>query len=92
MQNVRAMRVSTFSIQILTALLHAPRQQLGPHHKLPTPKWAICTSATVVYATSALKAVGVQIPDVFVVSEDVEKGKPEYVAAPLRSGERTRMD
>ena len=27
------------------------------------------------YATSALKAVGVPVPEVFVVSEDVEKGK-----------------
>ncbi|PIL36938.1 hypothetical protein GSI_00629 [Ganoderma sinense ZZ0214-1] len=53
--------------------------EIGPYHKLPKPKWAICTSATVVYATSALKAVGVPIPDAFVVSEDVEKGKPEYV-------------
>ena len=26
-----------------------------------------------------MKAVGVPTPDVFVVSEDVEKGKPEYV-------------
>ena len=53
--------------------------QIGPYHKLPKPKWAICTSATIMYATSALKAVGVPIPDAFVVSEDVEKGKPEYV-------------
>ena len=54
--------------------------QIGAYHKLPNPKWAICTSATSVYATSALKAVGVPAPEVFVVSEDVEKGKPEYVA------------
>ena len=37
------------------------------------------------YATSALKAVGVPVPDVFVVSEDVEKGKPEYVLTSLTS-------
>ncbi len=58
-------------------ILTYPAPQLGPYHKLPKPKWAICTSATITYATSALKAVEVPIPDVFVVSEDVEKGKPE---------------
>ncbi|KAI0774061.1 phosphatase [Fomes fomentarius] len=64
-------------------------QELGPYHKFPKPKWAICTSATITYATSALKAVEVPIPDVFVVSEDVEKGKPEpdpYLLGAKRAG------
>ncbi|EJF62813.1 phosphatase [Dichomitus squalens] len=63
--------------------------EIGPYHKLPKPKWAICTSATIVYASSALKAVGVPIPDAFVVSEDVEKGKPEpdpYLLGAKRAG------
>ncbi|KAM5531931.1 hypothetical protein V8D89_014401 [Ganoderma adspersum] len=65
--------------------------EIGPYHKLPKPKWAICTSATVVYATSALKTVGVPIPDAFVVSEDVEKGKPEPDPY-LLGAERTGVD
>lgn len=51
--------------------------KIGPASKLPNPRWGICTSATKNYATAALKAAGIAIPDVFVVSEDVEKGKPE---------------
>ena len=50
--------------------------QLAPGRTLPNPKWAICTSATRKYATSALGAAGIDIPDVFVVAEDVEQGKP----------------
>jgi len=46
----------------------------GPH--LPKPCWAICTSATRLYATSALSIAGISVPDVFVTSEDVTKGKP----------------
>ncbi|CAL1701125.1 unnamed protein product [Somion occarium] len=51
--------------------------EIAPGGKLPEKRWAICTSATRSYATSALKAAGVPQPDIFVVSEDVEKGKPE---------------
>ncbi|KAI0751537.1 phosphatase [Daedaleopsis nitida] len=64
-------------------------QELAPYHKLPKPKWAICTSATITYAKSALNAVGVPVPDVFVVSEDVEKGKPApdpYLLGAKRAG------
>ncbi|KAF8914165.1 phosphatase [Gymnopilus junonius] len=43
---------------------------------LPNPRWALCTSATRAYASSALKIAGVPVPDVFVASEDVTKGKP----------------
>jgi len=43
---------------------------------LPNPKWAVCTSATRKYATSALVAAGIKIPDVFVTAEDVKEGKP----------------
>lgn len=49
---------------------------LASSHSLPNPKWAICTSATREYATSALNAAGIDIPDVFVAAEDVESGKP----------------
>jgi beta-phosphoglucomutase-like phosphatase (HAD superfamily) len=40
------------------------------------PIWAICTSATRSYASSALKAAGIPIPEVFVAAEDVKRGKP----------------
>jgi glycerol 3-phosphatase-1 len=43
---------------------------------LPNARWAICTSATRAYATSALGLTGIPIPDVFVASEDVQQGKP----------------
>ncbi|KAJ3488811.1 hypothetical protein NLI96_g2595 [Meripilus lineatus] len=43
----------------------------------PGPCWAICTSATRNYATKALGAAGLPVPDVFVVAEDVTQGKPE---------------
>ncbi|KAH9927185.1 phosphatase [Epithele typhae] len=62
---------------------------IGEFHKLPKPKWAICTSATIVYATAALTSVGIPIPEAFVVSEDVEKGKPEpdpYLLGAKRAG------
>jgi hypothetical protein len=52
--------------------------QLLPGAKYPKPCWAICTSATRVYATSALNMAGVPIPDVFVAAEDVTRGKPLY--------------
>ncbi|KAH9850000.1 phosphatase [Lenzites betulinus] len=64
-------------------------ESLGPYHKLPKPRWAICTSATRSYANAALKATGIAVPDVFVVSEDVEKGKPEpdpYLLGAKRCG------
>ncbi|CDO71402.1 hypothetical protein BN946_scf184908.g160 [Trametes cinnabarina] len=63
--------------------------EIGPLCKLPKPRWAICTSATSSYATAALQAAGVPVPDVFVVSEDVEKGKPEpdpYLLGAKRCG------
>ncbi|KAK7695757.1 hypothetical protein QCA50_000394 [Cerrena zonata] len=63
--------------------------EIGPASKLPNPRWAICTSATKNYATAALKAAGIALPDVFVVSEDVEKGKPEpdpYLLGAKRCG------
>ncbi|KAK0490803.1 HAD-like domain-containing protein [Armillaria novae-zelandiae] len=50
--------------------------EINPGHKLPNPSWAICTSATKKYATAALGIAGVTLPDVLVVAEDVEKGKP----------------
>ncbi|KAL0949337.1 hypothetical protein HGRIS_009409 [Hohenbuehelia grisea] len=39
-------------------------------------RWAICTSATRSYATSALKIAGIPKPHAFVAAEDVENGKP----------------
>lgn len=50
--------------------------ELLPVAKLPKPRWAICTSATRNYASQALKSGGIPVPDVFVASEDVTKGKP----------------
>jgi hypothetical protein len=50
--------------------------QLLPGIKLPKPCWAICTSATRVYASAALKIAAIPVPDVFVVAEDVTEGKP----------------
>ncbi|KAG6869344.1 hypothetical protein C0993_000097 [Termitomyces sp. T159_Od127] len=49
------------------------------HH--PHPAWAICTSATRTYASSALRIAGIPIPDVFVAAEDVKNGKPLWVAS-----------
>ena len=46
-----------------------------------SPIWAICTSATREYAKAALKSAGLPQPDVFVVAEDVKRGKPLYVTA-----------
>ncbi|QRV72420.1 haloacid dehalogenase [Ceratobasidium sp. AG-Ba] len=45
---------------------------------VPEPKhaWAICTSATPVYASSALSTVGIPVPSVFVTARDVTHGKP----------------
>ncbi|KAK2466102.1 hypothetical protein APHAL10511_001744 [Amanita phalloides] len=43
---------------------------------LPNPRWAVCTSATRAYATSALQKTGIPIPDVFITAEDVTLGKP----------------
>jgi len=54
----------------------AAMDELASARSLPTPKWAICTSATRYYASTALSVAGVPVPDVFVVAEDVERGKP----------------
>jgi beta-phosphoglucomutase-like phosphatase (HAD superfamily) len=51
-------------------------KEVGHFSTLPNPKWAVCTSAARKYATSALTAAGINIPDVFVVADDVEHGKP----------------
>jgi len=51
-------------------------EDLSSGSTFPKPKWAVCTSATRKYATSALGAAGINIPDVFVVAEDVKHGKP----------------
>lgn len=44
---------------------------------LPHPLWGICTSGTHVYASAALGATGLPIPDVFVTADDVSRGKPD---------------
>ncbi|EGO02173.1 hypothetical protein SERLA73DRAFT_86389 [Serpula lacrymans var. lacrymans S7.3] len=51
--------------------------ELLPGKNYPKPCWAICTSATRNYASSALRVAGIAIPDVFVVAEDVKQGKPK---------------
>ncbi|KAJ3576188.1 hypothetical protein NP233_g600 [Leucocoprinus birnbaumii] len=50
--------------------------EIKPYLTLPSPKWAICTSATRIYATAALKSAKIPQPDVLVVAEDVKQGKP----------------
>ncbi|KAI0787051.1 phosphatase [Irpex lacteus] len=57
--------------------VHAVMDSLRPGAKGPKPVWALCTSATRSYASAALKAAGIDPPEKFVASEDVEKGKPE---------------
>ena len=44
-------------------------------YKAPTA-WAICTSATKTYASSALETVGITPPLAFVTAGDVSRGKP----------------
>ncbi|KAI0089136.1 phosphatase [Irpex rosettiformis] len=56
--------------------VHAIMEALKPGMKGPNPAWALCTSATRSYASAALKAAGIEPPEIFVASEDVEKGKP----------------
>ncbi|KAG7096751.1 hypothetical protein E1B28_004163 [Marasmius oreades] len=51
-------------------------KEVEPGRHLPGACWAICTSATRVYATAAMTSAEIAIPDVFVTSEDVAKGKP----------------
>ncbi|KAL1668004.1 HAD-like domain-containing protein [Schizophyllum commune] len=50
--------------------------ELAPARHLPKPLWAVCTSATRKYASPAIAAAGIAEPDVFIRSEDVERGKP----------------
>jgi len=52
-------------------------KEIEPYRHLPSPRWAICTSATRVYATAALKSAGVPQPEVLVAAEDVARGKPQ---------------
>jgi len=52
-------------------------EELLPGRHLPKPCWAICTSATRAYASTALEIAGVPIPDVLVTADDVRRGKPE---------------
>ncbi|KAF9057968.1 HAD-like domain-containing protein [Panaeolus papilionaceus] len=54
----------------------AVMDELAPARFLPNPRWTICTSATLEYATAALSRANIPIPDVFVCSEHVSKGKP----------------
>lgn len=61
---------------VLLPGVKAAMDELAPARKLPKPLWAICTSATRSYATTALSLAGVPVPDVLVVAEDVTQGKP----------------
>ncbi|KAJ7129472.1 HAD-like domain-containing protein [Mycena epipterygia] len=61
---------------VLLPGVKAVMDELAPGRKHPNPSWAICTSATRYYATTALGLAGIPVPDVFVVSEDVAQGKP----------------
>lgn len=63
--------------------------ELLPAKGFPRPRWAICTSATRSYASAALEIAEIDIPDVFVVAEDVDKGKPSpdpYLLGASRCG------
>jgi len=51
-------------------------EELLPGSKCPNPCWAICTSATRVYASAALNMAGLPTPDALVIAEDVTHGKP----------------
>ncbi|KIY49391.1 HAD-like protein [Fistulina hepatica ATCC 64428] len=51
-------------------------EELAPVRALPRPLWAIVTSATREYADVAVVAAKLPIPDVFVRSDDVARGKP----------------
>ncbi|KAJ6515691.1 HAD-like domain-containing protein [Mycena sanguinolenta] len=61
---------------VLLPGVKAAMDELAPVRTLPAPLWAICTSATHSYASAAVSIAGVPVPDVFVVAEDVERGKP----------------
>ncbi|KAJ7714311.1 HAD-like domain-containing protein [Mycena maculata] len=61
---------------VLLPGVKAAMDELAPARKLPTPFWAICTSATRSYATTALGIAGVPMPDILVAAEDVTQGKP----------------
>ncbi|KAJ6628844.1 HAD-like domain-containing protein [Mycena sp. CBHHK59/15] len=61
---------------VLLPGVKAAMDELSSARKLPSPSWAICTSATRLYATTALELAGVPVPDVLVVAEDVTQGKP----------------
>ncbi|KAJ6598868.1 HAD-like domain-containing protein [Mycena vulgaris] len=50
--------------------------EIASRRTLPNPLWAICTSATRSYATTALRLAGVPVPEILVVAEDVTQGKP----------------
>ena len=63
---------------VLLPGVKAAMDELAPVRTLPAPLWAICTSATYSYASAAVSIAGVPVPDVFVVAEDVERGKPQY--------------
>lgn len=64
------------TIMMQTKLTRVTTLELRPGRLLPSPCWAICTSATRSYASSALKIASVPVPDVFVTAEDVAQGKP----------------
>ncbi|KAK7061898.1 sugar phosphatase YfbT [Favolaschia claudopus] len=61
---------------VLLPGVKAAMDELASARTLPSPSWAICTSATRYYASRALSLAGVPVPDVFVTAEDVERGKP----------------
>ncbi|KAF8314716.1 phosphatase [Clavulina sp. PMI_390] len=42
-----------------------------------TETWAVCTSATRIYATKALPLAGIPYPSTFVTADDVTIGKPD---------------
>ncbi|KAF9462297.1 phosphatase [Collybia nuda] len=50
--------------------------ELSSARHLPNPLWAICTSAKRKYGSAAMGITGLPVPDVCVMAEDVQNGKP----------------
>lgn len=59
--------------------------------RLAAGQWAVVTSGSRIVASLRLRTAGLPIPDVFVTSDDVRKGKPDpepYLTAAARLGVR----
>ncbi|CAE6536774.1 unnamed protein product [Rhizoctonia solani] len=87
-ESVLAAEADKFEVEIVNSANRA--KQEGKHGIIFLPgakeivgvsqssggKWAICTSATRIYASAALQTVELPLPEAFVTAGDVSKGKP----------------